>query len=76
MKDKLKALVRKHGVVCVLCELRNLVAEEAADLEQEGDPADAPTVEKLEAVATKILAAACDYDAICDDALPIGPGGI
>jgi hypothetical protein len=64
MHEELKALCDKHGVASVLCELRNVISREADDLEELGDPADAETVKKLEAVASAVLAAAVAYDAM------------
>jgi hypothetical protein len=69
MNETLKSLVAKNGLAAVLASLGDLVREEAASLEDAGDPADAGTVEKLEGIAGRVVKAAAELDAILE---PVG----
>ena len=57
MNETLKSLVAKEGMAAVLATLRNLVSEEADELEELGEDAAG-----MEEVASLILTAARKYD--------------
>jgi hypothetical protein len=64
MFPDIEAVVAKYGVAGLLAGVRTIIQREAEDLEELGDPDDADTVARLDAIASKVLAAALDYDHI------------